>query len=188
MEPALLWCPNVPVSGFQRGYMLYPYLKYSKNSYIVKLPHGLNNNEIVNLSSQLGKLTDSRFHAWSANEESHYASPRFCVHLEVLNFPLDFWHPKFIKEVMASFGEVLYIDDEHILDNDRTCLKLWITCHGPRRIPPTVDILYNNKYKVCFIHMLWWEYNGIIHGAKIDRSTVQKYPPRTNTPVPPSCP
>ncbi|KAF3340080.1 hypothetical protein FCM35_KLT15851 [Carex littledalei] len=137
----------------------YRYLKYTRTSFIVLLPQGLDKIQVVNMGNQWGEIANWKFQPWSADEEANYQPKRFRVRLHITDFPLDFWSPKFIKQVMSCCGEVKHIDEGYVARNDRTCLKIWIHCIDPRRIPPVIDIAYSNRFKTCAIQVIRWEYN-----------------------------
>ncbi|KAF3335382.1 hypothetical protein FCM35_KLT19889 [Carex littledalei] len=138
----------------------YQYLKYTRTSFIIQLPQGLDRNQVVDMRNRWGEIANWKFQPWSADEEASYQPNRVKVRLHVTDFPLDFWHPKFIKQVLSCCGEVTHIDEGHVARNDRTCLKLWIYCIDPRRIPPVIDIPYINRFKTCAIQVIRWDYSG----------------------------
>lgn len=147
-------------ANFGGNFIHYPYLKYTRHSFIFTLPHGTNKSEVVRLGNEWGRTAQWTFQSWNAFEEGSYQPNRFKVRLEILKFPLDFWHVPFIRHVMSQFGEVTSIDDEYIIGNDRKCLKLWISCIDPRRIPYKSYIPYDTIWKECSIHIISWDYSG----------------------------
>ncbi|KAF3324660.1 hypothetical protein FCM35_KLT10817 [Carex littledalei] len=145
---------------FGGNFLHYPALKYTKDSFIVKLPEGLDKDVVVEAGTRWGQITQWLFRDWSANEEARPQPTRFRVRLWIENFPLDFWEPQFIQQALSGMGLLVHIDTEHILGNDRTKLRVDILCLDPRRIATTTMVPYDNQWKQFFVQIISWDYDG----------------------------
>lgn len=83
----------------------------------------------------------------------------FRVRLNITNYPVVLWSPKFIKQAVADFGEVESIDEQNLVGNDRSSLNLWIECVDPKRIPTSKVLPLGDRWTRCYINIVGWKYN-----------------------------
>lgn len=150
------------VNAFGGSTSDYPYYKRGPNQYLLMLPLEMEKSIVVNRGTAWGQGTNWEFYYWNEEEESHSLTNHFRVRLNILNFPIKFWHPKFINQVVAEFGEVETIDEENIIGPDRSSLNLWIVCADPGRIPASKVLPFGDRWTQCYINIVGWRYIGWI--------------------------
>lgn len=138
----------------------YPILAISTKPYIAHLPEYLNREQVLNdlllwsVSNHISLWSWDHEHGWN------HTPPGFKVNLEVRNYPLHLWHPQYFHLLVADFGLPLYVDEANSMGNDRSSLRISITCLGPSCIPPSSILLYKDRWRRCTISVLGWAYQG----------------------------
>lgn len=61
------------------------------------------------------------------------------VHLTILDFPNNFWHPFYFREAIASMGLVRGIQRECLNGDDSTAIRLWLDPPPPPHSPESDD-------------------------------------------------
>lgn len=148
------------VQIFGGNQLEFSYLKTSYLSYVIKIPTRLNRQEVINAGNSWGNWRGYWFDFWTIERNSEINHCPFRVRISILNFPLYFWDPDFIANLVSQFGEVESIDEPNVTGTDRSVLNIWITCLDVKRIPPVTTIPFGERWTECTIRIAEWQYIG----------------------------
>lgn len=127
----------------------YPILAISTKAYLVSLPEFLDRNQV--LTDLLVWYVLNHIHVWRWEHEDGWnpTPPDFKVYIEVRNYPLQLCHPTFFHILVSDFGVPLYVDEVNSLGNDRSSLRIAVSCVDPARIPSSLLLIYDDKWRRC---------------------------------------
>lgn len=138
----------------------YPALQISRKKFLFRLPQYLRMDEVFDDLLIWGVENFVYFDFYNPNEGWFAQPPHFRVHLLILHYPLEFWHPCFFKSLTSSFGATIYIADGNAKGNDRTALRLTVHVVDPLRISKSVVILHEGRWKRCKVVVKGWYFEG----------------------------
>ncbi|KAF3332176.1 hypothetical protein FCM35_KLT03582 [Carex littledalei] len=162
----------------------------SHKSYLFHIPEILNIEQILQDLLLWSNSHIIHLGRWNEDEGWNINPIGFKVYLQILNFPLQLWHPKYFHLMVAGFGSPLYVDDENTLGFDRSTLRIAIRCVDPSKIPEVIILHYDDKWRRCIVAVLGWSINGyssngVSHepesgGRQLDYGWPREGPPITN--------
>lgn len=138
----------------------YPYKRIAGAAYIVMLPATLDQSQVVNAGDIWGVRTKWQFDFWDSEGVSYGIKNQFRVKIKITNFPFTFWHQKYIKHVVSEFGEVVQIDNENLDGDNWSCIRLWLECSDPKRIPLSSVLPRSTRWSECYIQIEDWKFIG----------------------------
>lgn len=138
----------------------YPFWRYSDSVFRIKLPHALSRAIVIEEGNVWGTHHGWVMMEWDTMWNARRQEKHFRVRVKITDFPEEFWHPLFIQQVAAQFGDIQRTDEENIQGSNHRNLCLWVRCSDPRRIPYSSVLPYGSHWKECFIQVISWEYTG----------------------------
>lgn len=138
----------------------YKYWKCGPTTFRIQLPHALSRYLVLENSRRWGEQNGWTMTDWDPYVDARIQEKPFRVRVKITQFPEEFWHPFFIQQVVAQFGDLELTDGENITGHNHRSLGLWVRCIDPRRIPYYTDLPYGRLWKECIIQVITWEYMG----------------------------
>lgn len=136
----------------------YHLLHLSPRSYLVMLPEFLNRAQV--LDDLLLWSVQNHIHLWSWDTEVGWnpTPSTYKLYLEIHNYPMHLWHPKYFHLLVAGFGSPLYIDEANSTGPDRSTLRITIRCVDPTTVPWFIFLNYESKWRQCKVALLGWSF------------------------------
>ena len=138
----------------------YKYWKCSPTAFRIQLPHTLSRFLVIQEGNVWGEQHGWRFTEWDTDWDARHQVKPYRVRVRVTEFPEEFWHPFFIQQLVAQFGEIESTDEENIQGPNHMNLHLWVRIIDPRRIPYFSVLPYGCQWKECTITVIAWEFIG----------------------------
>lgn len=120
--------------------------------FLIYLPQWLYRDEL-NLDSHYWERHNFILQPWQALNGSDPLPTLHRVHLTILDFPLDYWHPFYFRQAMASIGFVKGIQRECLNGEDSTAIRLWLDTPDTSLIPFQLMVGHQDRWTACQILM-----------------------------------
>lgn len=141
----------------QGNFSLY---KLGENCYLLKISTELNCTHVINEENNWGTLIGWWFDFYDCLHETYQQYIAFKVRITILNYPFVFWHPKFIRQVVSEFRELLSIDEINDTGNDRSSLNIWMKSFDANRLPFTTVLPFGDRWAQFRVLVMGWQYAG----------------------------
>lgn len=130
---------NWRIRSVPRGFLIYP-------------PIWLYRDEF-NLDSHYWGTKGFIPQPWQTLNRSDPLPQMHRVHLTILDFPIDYWHPHYFRQALISVGKVSSIHRDCITGEDSTALRLWIDTPHTNLIPHKLYLGLQENWTECTILM-----------------------------------
>lgn len=118
--------------------------------FLIYLPSWLYNDEFY-LDSSFWERQKFLPQPWQALNGSEPLPDMHRVHLTILDFPIDFWHPFYFREALASMGIVRGVQRECLNGDDSTAVRLWLDSPDLQLIPFQLIVGHDGRWTTCQI-------------------------------------
>lgn len=85
--------------------------------------------------------------------------PFFSYRLDVIikGFPLPLWDEFFIIRLLASLGEILFVNTDNLYGIDKSCIAASIRCCDPRAVAKFINVHFEGYWAECRVHIVFWD-------------------------------
>lgn len=116
-----------------------------KRGYLLKVPTWLHPADLVRDYEYWVSHHYMLILPWQTLDRDDTLPPKQSVILTIHSFPLDYWHPKYFRQVTAAMGILTGVSQEALRGENKTHLKLMIDCHDLKLIPHTLVVGHNGR-------------------------------------------
>lgn len=120
--------------------------------FLIYLPRWLYRDEL-NLDSHYWQQHHLLPQPWQALNGSNPLPTLQRVHLTILDFPIDYWHPYYFRQALASMGFVTGVHRDSSTGDDSTAVRLWLDTFDPGLIPFQLMVHHDEGWTTCQILM-----------------------------------
>lgn len=71
------------------------------------------------------------------------------VQVTIWDFPIEYWHLHYFKQVTASMGKITGFYRRHIDGRDKSCISFYLDCPDPHLVPFKMYVLHNERWSEC---------------------------------------
>lgn len=122
------------------------------SGYLIYIPTWLYRDELY-LDSHFWECHFFIPHPWQALNATDSLPPLQRVYLTILDFPLDYWHPYYIRQAMASMGVVTAIHRDCLSGEDYVSIRLWLDTPNLNLVPFWLKVGHQTSLSTCPIFM-----------------------------------
>lgn len=129
-------------------------IKVVSRGFLILIPNWLYHDEL-HLDSHFWSRYNLVVQPWQALDRSHVLPAMHRVRLTIVDFPIDYWHPFYIRQATSSMGLVSGIHRDCVEGEDRVTIRAWLD---------TPDLNLIRHYLYLGLCGLWTECRVFVEG------------------------
>lgn len=116
---------------------------------LTRLPPWLRSDDLIDDSAYWERGWGLQMLPWQCVDNPKSQPLPLRVQVTIWDFPLEYWHLHYFKQVTASMGTITGFHRRHIDGRDKSCISLYLDCPNVHLVPFKLYVLHNERWSEC---------------------------------------
>lgn len=116
---------------------------------LVRIPPGLRSDDLIDDTAYWERGWGIQMLPWQCIDNPRSQPLPLRVHVTIWDFPIEYWHLHYFKQVTASMGTITGFHSRHWNGRDKSCISLYLDCPDVHLVPFKMYVLHHERWSEC---------------------------------------
>lgn len=116
---------------------------------LVRIPPGHRSDDLIDNTAYWERGWGIQMLPWQCVDSPRSQLMPLRVHVTIWDFPIEYWHLHYFKQVTASMGTITGFHSRHSNGQDKSCISLYLDCPDVHLVPFKMYVLHHESWSEC---------------------------------------